>query len=178
MRVQFEFTQEDMVDASKRFLARSKVVRSWQKRDLLLAATLLWVLVFLFFRDTPLKGAAFGLFVAIVTALIFPSFHKKGVDKRLRKFYKEKLGDTNSFICEVVLTPTGFSTKQMNGQANYEWENVEEIVTSEDSVTIFTRDGGGVIVRRRAFTSSDQQKQFSDLANRYLELSRVDSPKE
>jgi hypothetical protein len=30
MRVQFEFTQDDSIDVTKRVLARSKVIGSWQ----------------------------------------------------------------------------------------------------------------------------------------------------
>jgi hypothetical protein len=53
MRVQFTYTQDDMIDASKRFLARSKVVRSWRWQGLASVAFLGWLLVFLMFFSTP-----------------------------------------------------------------------------------------------------------------------------
>src|ERR1700687_1216356 len=105
MGVQFEFTQEDLIDASQRLLARSKVVRSWRWKDLVFAALLCGMIVFLFFWKTPLKGVVLGVLVAVVYALFFPSFYKKAAENRLRKFHKEKFGAANSFICEVELTP-------------------------------------------------------------------------
>ena len=173
MRVQFEFTLEDMIDATKRFLARSKVVRSWRSKELIWSAILCWGLVFLVFLKAPLKGAVFGFFAAVIATIVYPSLHKRMVDKRLGKFFKEKFGDKNSFICEVELTPTGYSTKAMNSQGTYKWESVEEIVTSEDAVSIFARESGGVIVRSRAFTSPAQQQEFFELANKYFEAARA-----
>ena len=38
MHVEFEYTREDVVDATQRFLARSKVVRSWKTNGILWAA--------------------------------------------------------------------------------------------------------------------------------------------
>src|SRR6266853_5414412 len=128
MRVQFEFTPDDVLDVHKRLLARSKVARSWRWHDLVLAAVVLWVIVFLYFIKTPLKGAIFAFFVAAVTALLFPNVYQRGVDKRLRKFIKEKVGERNAFICEVELTPTGVWTRSLNTQLTFEWQSVAEIV--------------------------------------------------
>jgi len=102
-----------------------------------------------------------------------PFIRKKSVDKRLRKLLKEKLGETNSFICEVEITPAGFLTKALSTQMTYEWKDVESIATTAGSVDIFTRDGGGVIVRSRAFSSPAQQQQCFDLASGYLEAARA-----
>jgi hypothetical protein len=173
MHVQFQFTQEDLIDVSKRFLARSKVVRLWRWKGLLYTAFLAWLLVFIFFFNTPIKGVIVGSVAAVVSALIYPSVHKSGVEKRLRKFHQEKLGDASSFVCEVELTPVGVWVRQMNKQIVLEWESVEEITESEDSVDIFTRDGGGVIVRKRAFKSSEELEQFIGLAQSYLEVCRM-----
>ena len=173
MHIQFEFTQDDLIDVSKRFLARSKVVRSWRWKGLLSTAFLAWLLVFMFFFSTPIKGIIVGLVAAAIAALIYPSTHKRGVEKRLRKLHQEKLGDAISFICEVELTPVGVWVRQLNKQIMHEWESVEEIKESDDSIDIFTREGGGVIVRKRAFKSSEEQKQFIELAQSYLELCRV-----
>ena len=76
MRVEFEFTQKDLVDASKRFMARSKVVRSWRWKDLATAAILSWGIVFAVFWTVPFKGAVIGLLASLITALIYPSFYR------------------------------------------------------------------------------------------------------
>ncbi len=172
MRVQFEVTQEDMVDVSRRFLARSEVAKSWRWQGLASTAFFAWLLVFAFFFATPLKGTLIGLAAAAVSALIYPTLHKRAVNKRLRKLHHEKLGDTNSFICEVELTPNGVWTRLMNQQITYEWESIKEIVVTEDSVDIIGQHDGGVVVRNRAFESLEHREQFIDLARSYLEKRR------
>jgi hypothetical protein len=171
MQVQFSYTQEDMVDASMRFLARSKTIRSTRWQGLLWTAGLAWLLVFGLFGAS-FKGALIGLLAASISALIYPGMHRRSVQRRLRKFCKEKFGDTTSFICEVELAPAGIRTQSQNTQSTSEWKNVEEIVVTEDSVDIFTRQGGGVVVRNRAFQSADERRAFIELAQNFVAEAR------
>lgn len=160
-----------MVDASMRLLARSKTIRSTRWQGLLWTAGLTWLLVFALFGAS-FKGGLIGLLAASISALIYPSMHRQSVQKRLRKFCKEKFGETTSFICEVELTPTGIRTQSLNTQTTSEWKNVEEILVTEDSVDIFTRQGGGVVVRNRAFQSADERRVFIELAQNLVAQSR------
>jgi hypothetical protein len=178
MHVQFEFTQEDSIDATQRFLARSEIVRSWRLKGMLFTAVLAWLLVFIVFlrASMPVYGVVFGLTAAVISGLIYPSLYKSGVERRLRKLHEEKFGASDIFICEVEITPIGVWVRQTNKQITYEWESVEEIKETEDSLDIFTRDGGGVIVRKRAFASAAEQRQFKELAQSYLELCRIGNP--
>jgi hypothetical protein len=172
MKVQFSYTQEEIVDASIRFLARSKTIRSTRWQGLLWTTGLTWLLVFALFRAS-FKGGLIGLLAALISALIYPGMHRRTVEKRLRKYCKEKFGDTTSFICEVELTPAGIRTQSLNTHTTSEWKNVEEILVTEDSVDIFTRQGGGgVVVRNRAFKSSDERLEFIRMAQDFSAQSR------
>ena len=172
MRVQFEFTQDDLVDASRRFAARSKVVSSWKWTSMFTAALFAWLLTFALFYRTPGRGALVGLVAAFVSALIYPTLLKSGTQKRLRKLHQEILGNENSFVCEVELTPYGFTVSQMNREIKYSWQAVKEIKETSDSVDIFTRDGGGVIVRNRAFQSVAERMTFVESATSFLNENR------
>ena len=124
--------------------------------------------------DAPVIGLVVALAAAVLTGLLYPSLSRGGVEQRLRKLHEEMLGGAGPFICEVELTAVGLWTRQLNRQTTYEWESVEEIKETEDSVDIYAK-GGGMIVRKRAFSSPDEQKQFIELAESYLELSRSSS---
>jgi hypothetical protein len=172
MKVQFSYTQEEIVDASMRFLARSKTIRSARWQALLWTAGLTWGLIFALFGAS-LKAGLIGLLAASISALIYPGMHRRSVQKRLRKLCKEKFGDTPSFICEVELTPAGIWTQSQNTQTTSEWKNVEEISVTEDSVDIFTRQGGGgVVVRNRAFKSADERRGFIEMAQQFAAQAR------
>jgi hypothetical protein len=66
MHVQFIYTQEDLVDASTRFLARSKTIRRWRLMELGWSRVLTWGIVFLIFRNAFIKA----VLAASVAALI------------------------------------------------------------------------------------------------------------
>ena len=175
MHVQFEATQDDLVDATQRFLARSKQIRAQRWKGMLLTSLLGGAMGFLFYylQGRPLSGVACGVFVASVSALLHAATHKRGVEKRLRKFYQEQFGTSAPFVCEVELTPVGVWVRQRNTQYVYEWESVAEIAETGDSVDIYTRGGGGVVVRKRAFSSAEEQTKFVAMARGYMELAGV-----
>jgi hypothetical protein len=173
MHLQFVYTKDELLDAARRFSARSKVVRSWRWKGLLYSGFMAWLLTFLLFFSSPLKGTLVGLLSAAIAMLLYPTLHERGVKKRLSKIIDERHGDAKTFKCEVELTPIGVWVRDANLQITYEWESVEEIKETEDSVDIYTKTGGGVIVRKRAFESPEKQKQFMELAEGYLELSCV-----
>src|SRR5947207_2598780 len=110
MRVRFNYTQEDMVDGSMRFLGRSKTIRRTRWQGMAMTALLSWLLMFAVFFRQPLVGALLGICTAGVSALLYPAVHKNAVTKRMRKYIREKYGEVNSFVCEVELTPNGFLT--------------------------------------------------------------------
>ena len=145
MRVQFEFTQDDLIDASKRFSARLKAVRSFQWTGLLATSFLTWLLVFVFLYRTPVQGAIIGLMAAAISAALFPRSNRRTVEKRMRKVAREIFGDANSFLCEVELRPDGVWVRSMNRQTLFEWASEEEVKETSDSVDIFTREGSGVV---------------------------------
>jgi hypothetical protein len=171
MRVKFEFTPEDQIDASKRFLARSKVISFWRWKGLGYTALLTWLLVFSFFTyfyEKPQVGALLGIVAVGLSALMYPSSHERAVGKRLRKLLQEQFGNADGFLCEVELTSDGVSVRQMKRQVMYEWASVAEIQETKDSINIFTRDGGGVIVRDRAFSTPAEKREFLELARASL----------
>lgn len=174
MHLQFEFTQADIIDASRRCLARSEAVRAWRMKGLLVSAGLSWLLTFLFFFlvvQRTLAGVAAGLLAGLVTGLLYPGSHRRGVERRLRALYRESHGDdVGPFLCEMELSPVGLWVRQMNTQVTYEWESVESIEEAADGVDVLTRGGGCVVVRDSAFGSPDERWRFIELARGYVEL--------
>lgn len=166
MRVEFYYTQEDLIDASKRFLARSRVTASWRWQGLGYTALFTGVVVFSLFTyasGRPGISALIAIVAAALSALAYPSSHRNTLERRLRKLCQEQLGDADRFLCEVEVTAAGLLVKQLNRQTLIEWPGVKEIQETSDSVDIFTRDGGGVIVRSRAFETAADKERFLEL---------------
>lgn len=173
MHVQFEFTEDDLVETAQRFLRRSKVVRSSRRKGLLWTAILTGALCFFIPPASGEVRAAFGIIGALLGAALHAMTYQSSQEKNLRKFYREQLGSGGPFVCEVELTPVGVWIKQDGTQITHEWEKVEEIKETEDSVDIFTRDGAGVVVRDRAFTSPGDKQRFLELGRGYVGLTDI-----
>jgi len=78
------------------------------------------------------------------------------------------MANPGPYICEVELLSEGVKVRQMNRQILYEWTMVEDIQETSDSVEILTQDGGGVIVRNRAFASPQERTMFVQSARAEL----------
>ena len=175
MRVQFIYSQEDLVDASLRFAARSKSVRLMRRKRTAWLALLAWLLVFVFFRFS-FHGAIVGLVAALIVVITDPLVYNYELRKNLRKIAKERYGEENEFVCEVELLPEGLKTSGKTSGENIQgttgWETIEEVVSTDDSVDIFGRKGG-VIVRNRAFSSAEERARFIELAREYMNQARA-----
>jgi hypothetical protein len=172
MRVKFEYNQDDLIDASKRFLARSKAVRAWRWQGLFLLAGIAWVATFAFFFRTPTTGVWVGLVIAALCVVLYPVFYESSLERRLSRIVKETHGDKKVFVCEVELTPDKLLTSTENTRTTIEWKDVNEILVTSDTIDIFAKYGGGVIVRDRAFNSVEEKQQFADLARNYFHAAR------
>ena len=169
MRVKFTYSQEDSVDASLRFLRRSKTFHSGRWQATIFLTLFFWLaiyIIFISFLHNPYLAVIEAVGVAVVIAALYPTRHEQATKKRLRRFYKESYGDRNNFQCEVELTPQEIRIDCDNTRTVYEWKLVDEIVSTKDSVDIFTRSGG-VIVRNRAFASPGERQHFIDMAREY-----------
>lgn len=173
MRVQFEYNQDDIVDASKRFLARSKALHAWQRQDLVWFAIIVGGATFAVLSRSPMAAVLGGLIAAIFCVVLAKVFYQSWLEKRLQKLVRESHGDKNLFVCEVELTLDGLLTRGDNTRTVTEWKDVEEIAVTDDTIDIFAKHHGGVIVRNRAFKSDTERQQFIDLARSYFESSRA-----
>jgi hypothetical protein len=177
MHVQFEFNEEDVVDAYQRCLARSGAVKSWRSRGLLLTAALSWSLTFLFFHfmQQPLAGAVLGLFAAAVSGLLYPASHRNAVERRFRRLLEESYGDTWPQVCEVEVGPVGVWVRQFNTQTTHEWESIQRVEEFAGGVELVTR-GGCIVVREGAFETDEERRKFVELAEGYVALARAGGP--
>ncbi|MBV9925614.1 MAG: hypothetical protein JOZ96_11400 [Acidobacteria bacterium] len=173
MYVKFEYTEDDLVNACERFLSRSKTVRSARVKGVVYSVVTMAIIIGCAAvgvgYGAAVVGAAAGLFVLAYQQLNY----RDSLRGRLRKHIREQHGQFGTDVCEVELTPVGVCVRQCRMQVTYEWEVVEEMTASADSVDIYTRHGGGVIVRARAFEDAGEMSRFMDTAAGYIELSRA-----
>ena len=171
MHVEFEFTTEDLVDVAKRCLKRrnKKEADDW-KTSLYLGVSVA-VILFLVLKMTLLTGLVTGLIAALVI-LLYLRWLRSSLENRMRQIADELMAAPGPYVCEVELRPEGLWLRQMDKQTIYEWKSLEAMEETADSVDIFSRDGGGVVVRNRAFSSETDRYRFIELLRSGLSESR------
>jgi YcxB-like protein len=90
------------------------------------------------------------------------------MQRRLRAFWRERLGGDGPFVCEVELSEQGVTTEQFGTRSTRPWSAVAAFEETDASVNISTREGGWILVRDRAFSSPDEKKRFVELGRTLL----------
>lgn len=172
MRVEFDASLDDMVDAAFRALSPSRSFSPYRWTDnlggaifsgLVAGTACYWVIP----GSQEVRIVVAG-FAGVASAALFPILRIWEIKQRLRRYYREILGSYLPFSVEVELTPEGVCTKQKTGQTTYAWQQVESIRETADSIDVYARHGGLVVVRKRAFESAGQMQQFVEKAGSYL----------
>jgi hypothetical protein len=162
VKVAFDFSLDDLVDASERTLARSRVARGWRSQALWMSALLGGALVWL------MRGDLFlGMLGGAVCAGLQFFFSRHTRKNRLQRYFRERLGGDGPYRCEVELTPEALITTQNGVRTVREWSSVEDIVDTQDAIEFHTRGAGTLVVRNRAFQSQEEWKAFLEAARQY-----------
>ena len=162
MKVAFDFTLDDLIDASERTLARSRVARGWRSQAVWMSALLGGAIVWL------LRGDVFlGLAGGALCAGLQVVFSRHTRKSRLLRYFRERLGSDGPYRCEVELTPEALVTVQNGVRTAREWSTVEAINDAQDAIEFYTRGAGTLVVRNRAFHSQEEWKSFLETARKY-----------
>jgi len=176
MRVQFDATLDDMVDAAFREVSRSRSLSRSRRWDYLavsiVAGILAGITTYLVIPDTREIRLVLAGVAAVGSAAITPIAQRLSAKRRVRAYLREKLGSETPFNVEVELSREGVSANQKTGKVILAWHQIDSIHETTDSIDILPRHGGIIVVRKRAFASNEMMQQFIQEAQSYLALAR------
>jgi hypothetical protein len=181
MRIYFEATVDELIEVHERLAARSRVARSWRLEGATMTALLAGLLagIPIYILASTNKPLPVALMIAGVAAVVGAGVawlaHDGQVKRRLRTYFREQYGDRSVIPVELELGEAGIWIRQLGVQNVFEWSSVEEIVQSEDAIEFYIYGGRAVFVRRRAFASAEEQRQFIETARLHLNASRGSS---
>lgn len=163
MHVEFEFTKEDLVDVAKRVIKRRNAKKPGEWKDAFYLAIPFGLVVFIVLRKSPLIALLTGLIAALVIIVLYLRWLRSSLENRLRQAADELMTSPGPYVCEVEVRSEGLWLRQMNKQVIYEWKSLEAVEETIDSVDVFSSDGGGAVVRNRAFSSDTERRRFIEL---------------
>ena len=166
MKVKFDFTLDDLVDAAERGTANSKVVRGWRWREMIVTAVLGGVIVYVLKAGSHDTRAVSAIIGALIAAAIYSFAATRSRKGRLRKFFRERFGGEGPYPFEIELTPAALVTTQAGTRSEHAWSTIVEVKDSPDSIDFDVRGAGIIVVRNRAFRSDDERREFLELARK------------
>jgi hypothetical protein len=179
MRVQFDYTIDDVVDSAARTLFGSEAGRrnqaSTRVANAFSVAALAGLFVAAFVPANPDARIAVGLIVGIAAGAVRWLRYPAVVRTAWRKQYLALFGSEGPFTCEVELRHEGVWARQNDTQVLYEWPGLAAIEDTPDSIDFRTRTGGYLVVRDRAFWSPEERDKFLATARQYLDMYAEDS---
>jgi len=164
MKVHVKVTLEELVDTHMRTMARSKYLRQLRLTSALISALLGGGCLFALIPDRFHVKLATGVSGAVASAVICFWLHPRIMKRRIRRLIRENLGDDEAFSEEVELSPDGVHVTQVSCNTMFPWKNIEQIIDNPEFIEFRERHGGIVVVRVRAFVSSDAQCEFVRIA--------------
>jgi Flp pilus assembly protein TadB len=89
MRVEFDYTIDDLVDLQMRLLKRSRAARAWRWRDLVVTSLMTGVLLFAVIPEGISVRIIMGSIGLLFGAVLYPVLNEMTVKRRLRKWCEE-----------------------------------------------------------------------------------------
>ena len=141
MRVQFDYTIDDLVDVQMRYYKKSKIGSSTIWKNALIWSLPIGLLLFTFIRTSMLTKLIFAIVGALFVTIIYIATAQRGLRKRLLELNRKSIDLNEHKTCEVELIDQGIWTRQALTQSIYEWSNVKEIEEDNDAIVIYMQDG-------------------------------------
>lgn len=162
MYVEFEFSQEDVLDTNRRlFVDRdldSEMLKNSVTNGLVTAA----IIVLVFWRTA--WGLLLGLIAGAMVGVFIQIWQKFAVVRRLNRLGREIMDGAELQLCQVEIRSEGVWSRAFQRQIVFEWAVIQRIDDESDAVVISAgRSLGGLVVRNRAFSSGTDRERFLKL---------------
>jgi hypothetical protein len=174
MRLEFDYTLDEMVDSARRAMARSKTVQSMRARSIWVTSIASGVAVPISWWYSSGGGAPtlFMLAIAITVAIVFGmmvyfaygKYYDWLVTQRTRRILSEQFEKSTSHHCVIETHADVLWVRQDSIEVTHHWNDLEDVLDSRGALELRFRNGL-IVVRDRAFASSADRAEFLRLSS-------------
>src|SRR5258708_7352939 len=107
MSVHFEATIDELVDVQIRLLARSGETRKWQLEWRITLAAFAGLIEYMIIPDRWEIRLGVAVLIAGAVFTTYPSYQRRGTEKRLKRYFIEQYGSDEPFTVTVDLSQEG-----------------------------------------------------------------------
>ncbi len=169
MKIQYESTIDETVEAEMRLIGRSKIARKWEREGWVMGALILVLLLFYFCLclcfGIPAEKPIIIISLAVLAAIaIYQVLYKNIVKRRVRSFLIEQLGTDKPLPSEFEFDEEGLVFRRMGTETKFSWNIIKEINEGNKYIEFITDRGGIALIPNRIFTTTDQKEEWLKFA--------------
>ena len=174
-RLAFDATLDEIVDANMRLVQHTAAYRrqrtqyQWVVGVCAAGGVAVPVLRGHDLPSLPLLAIAFcaAVVVGIGCGALYGAYHNQHVRRSYRKLIKEMYGGAEQIRCEFELTDDGLSGKSVHSEMSFPWSRLTRVADLPGSVELWF-DPGLVVIRDRAFQTTEERRNFLDAVSQHL----------
>lgn len=159
MKIKFESTIDESVDAHFRSMELSKIAKKW-KWDGLIIAPILFAGFYFCLPDT----IAIKLIFATGSSMLFIAFYlggyKKFTKKRIKKLLIENFGTDKPLPCEYEFEEEGLIFRRMGTDIKFQWSKVTKINETDKDFELIIGKTGIAVMPKRIFENEQQKNDW------------------
>jgi hypothetical protein len=166
MKAEFELTVEDYLELTTVHTARSPTVRRQRRSGLLIGCILLMALptLVLVTSDKPVGETVRAIWPLLTAPILFLLTVIPYIRWKTSRMAKRMLleGGPSGFSgpCSLAIETGGLVETRAAGVTTRHWDSVEKILVTATHVFIYTSAIEAFVLPQRAFTSSEEGRQF------------------
>ena len=159
MKIKYESTIDEAIDAQLRMLELSKTAKKW-KWEGLIFAPILFVGVYFAIPEEKTVKLIFAAMAGIMFVILYLGSYKKTLRKRMRKLFVEKLGTDKPVPSEYEFDEDGLIFRKLGTEIKFRWETVKEINENEKVLEFIVDSGGIAMIPKRIFENNQQKDEW------------------
>jgi hypothetical protein len=172
VKIEYEFTVDDMVDVMRRAVKRKRLWLTWRWRRRAIESMLLGSVLYLIIEGAATNRMAGAALFAVLSYFATWFIRGQSLSASYSRLFREHAGGDGPFVFELEITSEALISKQLGETHRREWTSVTKITEAKGGIEFDTRSGL-VFARDSGFKSSAERSEFLDLARQFFRESQI-----
>ncbi len=169
MKIEYESTIDEAVEAQFRLLKKSKVAKKWRLQGFIWAPILFFGFYFGIPDEKNIK-LLFASIASIAFIIIYLSIYEKTIQKTIRKVIVEQIGNDEPVQSEYEFNQDALIFRKLGTEIRFIWDSVQEIIENDEDIEFKIAKGGIAVIPNRIFNSKDQKEEWLRFARNKAKL--------
>jgi hypothetical protein len=172
VKIQYEFTVDDMADVMRRAVKRKRLWLTWRWRRRAIESILLGSILYLVIGGPATNRVAGAALFAVTSYFATWFIRGQSLGTSYSRLFREHARGDGPFIFELEITGEALIATQLGETHRRDWTSVAKITEAKGGIEFDTRSGL-VFARDSGFKSSTERSEFLNLARRFLRESQT-----